>query len=289
MKKLDFLLLIIFIFLAAVIFPRNLYAVPFGNYLELFGGYAETITNNENNPVSVDFDIWVKPSEIKNYHPIISIGKNQHNFEVGINGGSLSLDVRFGTNSRKVITAGQIPQGVWSHIQVNVGYTSTSLAINGETVFSTSGTSPLKPLAGTVRLGKSVNSSNTSTFLGAIDEVQIAINGTQTEFTILASEQPYILWHLDEQRGASNATDGSSNGFNASLIGGDSKIHFFGVLPTATPRPTIGLIWNRPILPTLSRPGFFPTHSPEPTSFQPTSVQQPSPTDVRHPRPERSL
>jgi len=269
-----FLGFIVFIFLVALLAqPHTILAVPFGNYLQMLGGYLEADSNNSSVPTSFVFEGWVNPLTTQDYQPIISIGTTQHSYEIGINGGSLSVDLRYGTNSRKVITTSSVDSGVWSKLAVSIDSSSILLFLNDIQVFSGSGASPLRPVGDTVRLGKSVNSSFNETFNGNLDEVSILVNGV-----------PFILWNLDESRGITIAQDASANNFDAVLVGGDSKIHFFGILTTATPRPTLGIRWNRPILPTLSFSSWFPTQPSQPTSSQPqpTGAQLPTPTGDLH-------
>ena len=270
-KYMNKIILLIVIILATVALhnPAVSKAVPFGNYLEVSGGHLETNTSLSSVPSSFAFEGWVMPSTTEGYRPVISVGNAQHNYEVGLNGGSLEFDIRYSTNSRLVITAGQVPVDDWSKIKVFIDAQETVLKINDETVFTTNGASPLRPIGDKIRVGKSVNAMTPDAFLGSLDE-----------FIVFADGTTQVEWHLDEQRGQTIASDSSANAFDALLIGGDSKIHFFGVLPTNTPRPTLGIRWTRPVLPTLRIPGGFPSITPYPTSTEPTpsDEQEPTPT-----------
>ena len=149
--------------------------------------------------------------------------------------------------------------------------------LDGKVIFSVAGAGNLPPFgpdiyAGTGVLSPSYGNTN---FKGRMDELQIKYG-----------ESVVLKWPFDETRGNITAHDLSGNGIDGNLIGGDSKIHFYGIIPTPTSRvfPTLGL---RRILPTLSFP--FPTES-EPTNQPPadptpTSVLSPTPTfGLRQPR-----
>jgi hypothetical protein len=93
---------------------------------------------------------------------------------------------------------------------------------------------------------------------------------------LTTDNQTVLLWHLDEARGIETASDSSGNNRSGTLEGGDSQIHFYGILPTPTPwsysLPSIN--WQRPVLPTLSIPQTIinnPINNPAPTLNQSSS------------------
>ena len=306
MKKLIFttFLLTVILALRLTVHDTAKAQAPIGNYLELFGGRLKTILPADNTPSGFTFEAWVKPETLAGVQSILSIGDSaggKFRYEVGINGGSLFLNYRYNTNSTHYIASGQMNEGVWNHLAVSISNTATKLFINGTDIFPTGGENNLSPIGDKVVLGDSFLEPLVSTkiFKGKIDEVRISNTarniaslweiGTYNS-PLSADSNTVILWHLDEARGVTQAQDSSGNNYSGALIGGDSLIHFYGVLPTPTPfsgfvLPTIR--WNRPILPTLSLPGWnSPTSAPPPTIALPTS----SIIDVRSfPRPTRSL
>lgn len=303
MKKAIFILLLFFIFLLS----SNHYIinaqVPIRNYLELLGGYLKTTTGLAISPTAFTLEVWVKPDSVAGIQHIVSIGDKDSeslHYEVGINGGSLSLNYRYGKGSQKVITAGNLIPDVWSHIAVSLSSSSTRLFINGSAIFSTSGASQLLPIGDSIVVGGSFLESfwGEGIFKGEIDELRISsasydianlwANGAyQSALTV--DNNTIALWHLDETRGESKAGDSSGNGFHADLIGGDSKIHFFGILPTPTPFALPTLSWERPILPTLSFPNIRGRPTVTPTSSPANPTVFPSPTTGRFPRSSRPV
>jgi hypothetical protein len=247
--------------------------------LELAGGYVKATTPNQAAPSSFSFTALIKPTSVSGVQKILSIGEkntNKMHYEVGINGGSLSFAYKFDLGSQKIITAGNLISGIWSKIDVSVDATTTKLHINDQQVFSTSGVTTLLPLGETIVLGRSFTESslNGNPFSGSIDEVKI-----------IASETDFLIWNLDESRGNTTAYDGSQNHLDGVLIGGDSKVHYFGILPSPTPfvfsLPT--LRWNRPTLPPLG--GIpSPTSGNSTPTATPTSISTPA-DPIRGTRP----
>ncbi len=271
MKKLILLPIIIaFVFLLVAKFPT--YAVaPVGNYLVLIGGYVKTTNSDGSIPSTFSFKASINPNSVSGKQIILSIGdKNSSKlyYEVGINGGSLSLDYNY-NGSHTSMTAGNLTAGTWQDIDIEISSTQTKLFIDGTAVFAPLLINNLGPISPDIVLGDSYKESffDSKPYKGLIDEVSVSHGSA------------LLLWHLDETRGATVANDSSGNNLNGTLIGGDNAIHFFGVLPTPTPiqfgLPPIN--WTRPVLPTLSFP--FPTISnPFPTSTQPPPENNPTPT-----------
>lgn len=296
MKKLFLRMFILF-----VVFLLNSkpgYAlVPSGNYLELSGGYIKTTVPSNSFSYTFDFSALLKPDSVSGKQIIFSIGDKTAqtpHYEVGINGGTLYADYYYDANSRRYIAIGNIQAGVWTQIEVYLKNHLEDLYINGVNVFHYSHEHPynIKNLGPDVVLGSSYLEPfyQSNNFRGKIDNVvlnhEVNIPGGGGIFT------QFINWHLDEARGQTVAYDASSYHHDGILVGGDSLIHFFGVLPSPTPTPTrapVGLTpirWTRPVLPTLSYP--FPVN-PSPTSVQPPS-ENPTPTvsSIRDfPRPTR--
>lgn len=300
MKKLFTILLL---FLAVFIFYSfdgfQVTAAPINNYLVLEGGYLKANPPTTSSPAAFSFEAWIYPYSTTGMQKILSIGdKNsgQLDYEIGINGGSLSLDYLYDTNSERLITAGNIIPNVWTHIAVLIDQNNTKLFLNGKVIVITSGTNKLKPISPDVIMGGSFtqNQINAYPFKGYLDEVRISTGKRDVEKLWAEGkyESPstndgdtYSLWHLDGIRGEIEAFDSSQNGLNAQLIGGDSKIHFFGVLPSPTP---FILRWNRPVLPTLRLPATIPTSTPIITS--PPITNPIPPIDYRiFPREQRGF
>ncbi len=268
--------------------------VPIGNYLELIGGYLQASTTTTVSPAAFTFEAWINPDNVSGIQNIVSIGDKETSslhYEVSINGGSLSLNYRYQPFSQKVITAGNLEKGIWSHIAVTISSSSTKLYINGTEIFSHLGASNLLPIGKNIVVGASYLEPKLSgnLFKGKIDEVRIsdvardiaslwAANAYQT--LLPADSNTILLWHLDESRGQVVAGDSSGNNITAFLIGGDKKIHFFGVLPTPTSFLLPTLRWDRLVLPTIS----FPNRgaNPTPTSIFPSVVLSPTPLYLPH-------
>lgn len=268
-------------------------AVPSGNYIELLGGYTSAVTQSSVVPSGVTIEGWINPTTTEGKQPILSIGENGiSRYEIGINGGSLSLSYRFGQGSQRIITSGFLEENAWQHLAVAIGSTKTVLFINGAPVYTlvTSATTLLPP-GSTIRIGASV-AGGAERFKGTADEFRISTStrdvaalwaggSYQTPFT--PDQFTFALWHFDEPRGQTIATDASVNSYNAALVGTDSNIHFHGILPTSTPKlfPTIRFL--RPTLPTLQPLPFIVTPTPFITSILPI----PTPTESIFSRPSR--
>jgi len=235
-------------------------SVPIGNYLVLNGGYAKLERQNILSPSGFSFETWVNPDSTNDRQIILSVGdKNQDhfNYEIGVNGGSFFIHYYYGEGSQRLVNAGQILKNVWNHVAVSISGSSTVLFVNGKAIYTALGTESLKPVSGNIILGTSY-SENTPTanyFKGLIDEVRISLvsrniadlwNNGVYESSLNPDPDTLLLWHFDQTRGETTIIDSSPNPQNASLIGGDGKIHFFGVLPSPTP-----FNYNLRVLPTL--------------------------------------
>lgn len=292
---------ILFILLSLFI-KDSVKAAPIGNYLELLGGYLKTVSLETSPPAGFTFEAWIKPDKLSGTQTIISIGDRNSKklyYEVGTSNDSLFLSYTHGIGGQTRITADQIPSSQWTHIAVTILPATTKLFIDGSPVFAPKiAISQLKPIGPDIILGNSYLESwdATQVFRGAIDEVRISqaerdvaglwASGVYKSPLVL-DQVTVILWHLDETRGEVVAQDSSGNNYHGNLIGGDSKIHFFGILPTPTPFVLPPLRWVRPVLPTLSFPAPRVSY---PTSFPPPSQSSPAPTstDLRgFPRQDR--
>lgn len=308
MKKiLFFLFLFTILFTVVSHFSTTSAQSLISNYLELNGGYVRAVNSNAFPPISFTFEAWVKPVSISGIVKILSIGDwagDGLHYEVGINGGSVSLTYRHGAGGQVSITSGQVAAGTWSHIAVTIDGSKTKLFINGTKATDPTITiSTLKSIGPHIVLGGSYTEpiGNSGGFKGAIDEVRLSKTVRDVaalwssgayEGDLIGDSDTVLMWRMDENRGETTVVDSTPHGIDGTMIGGDSKIHFFGILPTPTPVslsfPTIR--WTRPILPTLSfsfpsTP--IPISVPEPTSGQPTPTQ--SLFDNRHLQPTRSF
>lgn len=294
MKKiLFFLFLFAVLFTVVSHFSTTSAQSLISNYLELNGGYVRAVNSNAFPPISFTFEAWVKPVSISGIVKILSIGDwagDGLHYEVGINGGSVSLTYRHGAGGQVSITSGQVAAGAWSHIAVTIDGSKTKLFINGTKATDPTITiSTLKSIGPHIVLGGSYTEpiGNSGGFKGAIDEVRLSKTVRDVaalwssgayEGDLIGDSDTVLMWRMDQVRGETTVVDSMPHGIDGVMIGGDSKIHFFGVVPTPTPFsiPTIGLRWTRPILPTLSFPnpgGNNPTSIPQPTSSQPSPTQ----------------
>ncbi|MBI2616679.1 LamG domain-containing protein [Candidatus Gottesmanbacteria bacterium] len=306
MKKFLAILVILlsFSFVLPIFFQTKAQSL-ISNYLELNGGYVKATNANSFPPPAFTFEAWVKPNSISGIQKILSVGTPSGDvlaYEVSINGGSLSLTYRHGSGGQVTITSGQLSSGVWSHIAVTIDSTKTRLFINGTQVTDPTITiSTLKPIGTTIILGGSYTEpfGNPASFKGAIDEVRLSkvvrdVAGLWSsgayDGDLLGDDSTVVMWRMDQLRGTTTVVDSTPNGIDGTMIGGDSLIHFFGVIPTPTPYTLIlpTLRWIRPILPTLSFP--FPTNptsTPQPTSIPPTPTE--SVSQSRHLQLPRSF
>lgn len=296
MKK--FLIIVfVFSFLSLFFIKNSIYAsAPIGNYLVLSGGYVKTPSNLAYSPESITFETWIKPDSVSGRQIILSIGeKDNHklHYELGINGGSVALAFRYGINSFTSITSGNLISGTWSHVAIVISPINTRFFINGKEIFNAAiSSTPFISFGTDIVLGDTFEQSSevSGPFKGLIDEVRISSssrdisglwNSGMYNFPLAADASTVLLWHLDESRGTTVAYDSSGHNLNGDLVGGDSLIHFFGVLPSPTPMPTQApftlapIRWTRPTLPTLSFPNPLhptptPTNSPNPPSNSPS-------------------
>lgn len=293
-----FIFFLIFYFSSLFFIKNSIYAsAPIGNYLFLSGGYIKTSSSLDYSPDSISFETWIKPDSVSGRQLILSIGeKDSHklHYELGINGGSVALAFRYGSNSYTSITSGNLNSGIWSHVAIVISPINTRFYINGKEVFNAAiSSTPFLSFGSDIVLGDTYQQSSevSGPFKGLIDEVRVSNsvrdvaalwNSGIYNFPLVADASTVLLWHLDESRGLTTAHDSSTNNLDGTLVGGDSLIHFFGVLPSPTPTPTQApfslppIRWTRPALPTLSFPNpINPT--PTSTSAQPLP-ENPSPT-----------
>lgn len=293
-----FLIAVLILSFGLLFFIKNtIYAAaPIGNYLVLNGGYIKTSSSLDYSPESITFETWIKPDSVSGRQIILSIGeKDSHklHYEMGINGGSVALAFRYATNSFTSITSGNLVAGIWSHVAIVISPINTRFFINGKEIFNAAiSSTPFLSFGSDIVLGDTFQQSweVSGPFKGLIDEVRISNsardvvnlwNSGAYNTPLSADISTVLLWHLDENRGETTAHDISSNHLDGTLVGADSLIHFFGVLPSPTPMPTqtpfwlAPIRWTRPVLPTLSFP--FPTN-PSPTNTQPPVDNNPTPT-----------
>lgn len=278
MKKLLFF--ISFFFVSFILNSSLSIASPINNYLQFFGGYVKAVNNSSVSPSVITFEIWIRPEKITGIQPVISIGNadsSKFHYELGINGGSFYLNYTYGISSARYIAAGQIEDRVWTHLAAVISESTTRLFINGYQVISTSGATDLPAVGNLIVLGKKhqLSSFTPDIYKGDLDELRISAisrdivnnwnNGIYNS-ALINDGQTVILWHFDETRGSVQAVDYSGNNINAVLIGGDNKIHFYGILPTPT----------KFVLPTL-RPINWPYTFSRPTQSYSDPVSNPSP------------
>ncbi len=112
---------------------------PVGNYLVLNGGYVKATSSNSSSPSVFSVQASIKPDSVSGKQIILSIGDKSTGklyYEVGINGGSLSLEYNYNTGSHVTLTAGSLISGSWQDVGVAISSTQTKLFINGTEVFS---------------------------------------------------------------------------------------------------------------------------------------------------------
>lgn len=308
-KKILFFLSFILLLLIFLGIPVRVKAAPYGNFLELSGGHIKTMHLNQSSPAGFSFESWIKPNTVSGIQTIVSIGNqdsDKSSYELAVNGGSLTFLVRFGGGSMNVLGGGirQIEPNVWNHVAATIDGSSMEIFINGQRANFMGGISSLSVISDTISLGDNLAESSFSSnnFSGAIDEVRIS-SVKRDVVTLWNSEVYYsglnadsntvVLYHLDESRGETTAKDASVNKLDGTLIGADSQIHFYGVLPTPTPFPastpwffTLPTIrWTRPVLPTLSIPwNTQPTQTPPDNTILPTPISS-RPVSPRTTRP----
>lgn len=308
MKKFFWLLFVLFIMLIVSFNSSSVVtAAPVGNYAVLNGGYLKTLNPYLGSTGQLTFEAWIYPTDTSGFRNIISIGEKNNNkfhYNFGLNGGSLTLNYRFGSGSQAYISAGNVSENSWSHVAGIISQSSSKLFINGQQVLSTGGASNLSSLTDSIVVGGSFDQSNIASgrFMGNIDEVRISSvsRNISSDYNLGILNAPLgtdsstiLLWHLDGIRGESAVVDSASNGLYGVLVGADSAVHYFGFLPSPTPFtggfpfPTSRI--NRPtwVLPTIGFPNptaiVFPTQSSLP-SVTPMPVL---PGTVRGPRPTR--
>ncbi len=312
MRKIIFTLIFLVSFLILVSFYKNSAdaTAPVGNYLVLNGGYVKASSSLSYEPEAISFEFWIKPDSVAGRQIILSMGEkaiHKLHYEVGINGGSVVLAFRYGTNSYTSITSGNLTSGSWSHLAIVISPVNTRFFINGKEVFNAAiSSTPFISFVGDIVLGDTYQQSSevSGPYKGLIDEVRISNsarnitnlwNSGAYNLPLPTDSSTVLLWHLDEARGVALTHDAGPNNLDGTLIGGDTLIHFFGVLPSPTPTPTpvpfslSPIRWTRPILPTLSFP--FPPSNPSPTisPMPPENPTSSTPSIRNIPRTGRGL
>ncbi|OGG03397.1 hypothetical protein A2W14_07520 [Candidatus Gottesmanbacteria bacterium RBG_16_37_8] len=298
-KVFYFTIVFIFLLSLSILTGKSLQAAPFGNYVILNGGFIKAENQDTVPPTAFSFEIWIKPKYTSGIRQILSIGNisgNKKYYQIGINGGSLSLSYMFNESSLRVINAGHLTEETWQHIGITIDQQATNLFINGQNVISVSGATNLKRIGPDIILGSNIPgglSSGSQNYYGEIDMMRISSITrnisqnwqTQVYESNLSSDQStVILWNFDGTRGEVTAVDSSSYSLSGFLQGGDIKIHYFGVMPT----PTKFTHFVLPTLPVIRR---IPWPTSQPTLVVPTN-SNPQPTlpssnyDVRENRPQ---
>lgn len=219
-----------------------------GNYIVFNGGTVITQIQNPVSPGQIDIEVYIRPNNVSGIRHIVTIADNsQTNYDLGINGGVVSLFYRFATNSSRTIATGNIVENSWQKINISIGPSATKMSINDTQISSVSGATNLKPIGNKITLGTG--------FVGDMDGLKLDMDTV-----------PYLIWNFDQNRGENIANDSSGNNLYGILNGGDFKVHYFGVIPTPSKfvlptLPPIGSIRLSPIT--------FPTAGVEPTNTNP--------------------
>lgn len=292
MKNFFLLPTAIFLFILLFVGKSPIHAIaPIGNYLELSGGHVKAVSEDPTSPPGFTFEAWVNPKSLSGTQKILSIGDKSLgilHYEVGINGGALSFIYNNGQGGNTSISAGTLEAGKWQHVAVTISSAATKIFIDGQPIFSPAiSHSQLLQIGQDIVLGNSYKQDFQSSkpFKGAIDEVRISgiardvgslWSGGVYYNSLTLDQNTALLWRLDDSRGNLVAPDSGVQQSDGLLVGGDSLIHFFGVVPTPTPF-SFGLSpinWTRPVLPTLS----LPRSNPPRDNIQPPPPGIPFPT-----------
>lgn len=263
-------------FLVILSYPQLLDASPpSGNYLELNGGFIKGENSDNSSPPAFTFEAWIKPNTLGGLQHIMTVSSPSQphpNYQLSINGGSLQLTYTYSVNAFRQIVTGNLSSGNWQHIAAVISPTSTLLFLNGTSLSSFSGSNNLKAIGPDIFIGSDGHSSifANNSFKGAIDQIRISkisrnISANWQNNLYLtdlsADSEAVLIWNLNQTRGEISATD-DSNHINGLLVGGDFKIHYYGVLPTATPfvLPTLKPLRTISLFPQPpSSPGSSPT------------------------------
>ncbi|OGG21837.1 hypothetical protein A3D03_04940 [Candidatus Gottesmanbacteria bacterium RIFCSPHIGHO2_02_FULL_40_13] len=265
----------ILLFLLTLSYPQVLYASPpSGNYLELNGGFIKGENTDTSSPPSFTFEGWIKPNNVSGIQHIMTVSSpNQAhpNYQLSINGGSLQLTYTYSVNAFRQIATGNLSSGNWQHLAAVISSTSTALYLNGSLLSSFNGSNNLKAIGPDIFIGSDGNSSifSNNTFKGAIDQVRISkisrnipVNWQNSLYLadLPADSEAVLIWNLNQTRGETVVAD-EANHLNGLLVGGDAKIHFYGLFPTATPfvLPTLRPLRTIFLFP---KPTFSPSGSP---------------------------
>jgi len=237
------------VLLLALFHPRLVNAAPpSGNYLELNGGFIKAENNDLSSPAEFAFETWIKPNSLSGLQHLLTIGAEGNvspNYQISINGGSLQLTYSYAVNAMRQMTTGNLSPGNWHHLAVTISSSSTKIFINGVSSFSAGGATQLKPLGPSIIFGGSGSSSFLSgnSFKGSVDQIRVSrqardIAGNWQNGIYLndltSDNSTVFVWNFNSARGSTEATDDSQHIYGL-LIGGDSKIHYYGALPTPTP------------------------------------------------------
>ncbi|KKS47246.1 hypothetical protein A3J20_07225 [Candidatus Gottesmanbacteria bacterium RIFCSPLOWO2_02_FULL_42_29] len=278
--------------LVTLSYPQTLYASPpSGNYLELNGGFIKGENTDNSSPPAFTFEAWIKPNSLGGLQHIMTLSspnQTHPNYQLSINGGSLQLTYTYSVNALRQIVTGNLSSGNWQHIAAVISPSSTVLFLNGTSLGNFNGSYNLKPIGPDIFIGSDGHSSifSSNIFKGSIDQVRISkisrnipANWQNNLYLtdLSADSEAILIWNLNQARGEISATD-DSNHINGLLVGGDLKIHFYGVLPTATPF----------VLPTL-RPLRTISLFPQPTLHPGSSPTVTIPEDSWFTRLERPL
>src|SRR3989338_5533503 len=264
---------------------KPLKAAPVGNYIIFNGGYLKAQNLTALPPAAFSLEAWIKPYDISNKRQILTIGNISTNkifYQIGINGGSLSLSYVFNNSSLRVITSGQLTENVLQFIGITISPGATKLYINGQNVISVLGASNLMPIGNDIILGSNIPSGFTNSsqnYYGEIDMLRISMaeqNISQNwqnnlyQSNLQDDQSTVILWNFDQSRGELTASDLSEWQITGYLQGGDVKIHYYGVLPTPTKfsqfiLPTLPEIRRIPWPTTQINPPLPTSSNPQPT------------------------
>lgn len=251
-KSLSVIVTSLLILLGLPFYKNNLINASLsGNHIIFNGGTVSTQIQNPVNPGQVDIEVYIRPINVSGIRHILTINDNQQtNYDLGINGGAVSLYYRFATNSSRSVVSGNLNENSWQKINISIGPAATKIFINDVQISSVSGATNLKTIGNKITVG--------SGFVGDMDGLKMDINTV-----------PYLNWNFDQIRGENTANDSSGNNINGILNGGDIKIHYFGIMPTPSKfiLPTLPPIGSIRLSPIVNPTNSVPTSTnPQPTN-----------------------
>ena len=241
--------ILFFLLLMLILFSsKSTRAAPVGNQIIFNGGYIQAQTTQLVSPQSISFEVFIKPKYISGIRQILTVGSSQDgrvNYQIGINGGSLSLRYLFNGSSLRVITSGNLEANIWQHIGISISPSSTKLFINGTPVKTSDGATGLPPVGNDIYAGSNIspNIFSKDFYLGEMDQLRIStgeINiGANWQNGLYNSNLPVnqstqLMWNFDQPRGEISAIDSSGKNITGILTGNDAKIHYYGTIPTPT-------------------------------------------------------